>query len=110
MVEGDASLLIEAMSNLIDNAMQFGPPKGHVVLSLRQEGDAAVVTVTDDGPGVPAKERPLVTQRFYRGRHDREGAGLGLSIVKAIADLHGFTLRFADQVSAVSLVAPSRQT
>lgn len=109
-VEGDASLLIEAMSNLIDNAMKFGPPKGRVTLSLGQEGDAAVVTVTDDGPGVPAAERPLVTQRFYRGRHDREGAGLGLSLVKAIADLHGFTLRFADQGSAVSLVGASRQT
>lgn len=107
-VEGDASLLIEAMSNLIDNAMKFGPPKGRVTLSLRQEGDATIVTVADDGPGIPASERPLVTQRFYRGRHDREGAGLGLSLVKAIADLHGFTLRFADAGSAVSLVGPSR--
>lgn len=109
-VEGDASLLIEAMSNLIDNAMKFGPPAGRVKLSLRQEGEAAVVTVTDDGPGVPAAERPLVTQRFYRGRHDRDGAGLGLSLVKAIADLHGFSLRFADQGSGVSLVGPSHRT
>lgn len=109
-VEGDASLLIEAMSNLIDNAMKFGPPGGRVTLSLRREGDVAIVTVTDDGLGVPAAERPLVTQRFYRGRHDREGAGLGLSLVKAIADLHGFTLHFADQGSAVSLVGPSNLT
>lgn len=104
VVEGDASLLMEAISNLIDNAMKFGPPGGRVMLSLRQEGEAAVITVTDDGPGVPLAERPLVTQRFYRGRHDREGAGLGLSLVNAIADLHGFTMRFAEKGSAVSLV------
>ena len=109
-VDGDASLLIEAMSNLIDNAMKFGPPGGRVSLSLRQDGDAAIISVTDDGPGVPSDERPLVTQRFYRGRHDREGAGLGLSLVKAIADLHSFTLSFAELGSAVSLVGPLRQT
>ncbi|WP_380927338.1 sensor histidine kinase [Sphingomonas arantia] len=105
-VEGDASLLIEAMSNMIDNAMKFGPPGGRVTLSLRQDHGAAVITVTDEGSGVPIAERPLVTQRFYRGRHDREGAGLGLSLVKAIADLHGFSLRFAEHGSAVSLIGP----
>lgn len=107
-VEGDASLLIEAISNLIDNAMKFGPPGGKVVLSLSQEGATPVITVSDEGAGVPVAERPLVTQRFYRGRHECEGAGLGLSLVKAIADLHGFSLRFADRGSAVSLVGPAR--
>lgn len=103
-VEGDASLLMEAVSNLIDNAMKFGPAGGRVALSLEQAGAGAIVTVADDGPGVPVAERSLVTQRFYRGRHECDGAGLGLSLVKAIADLHGFTLRFAEQGSAVSLV------
>ena len=107
-VEGDASLLIEAVSNLIDNAMKFGPANGRVLLSLRQEDEGVVLTVADDGPGVPLAERSLVTQRFYRGRQDCDGAGLGLSLVKAIADLHGFTLRFADVGSAVSLVVSSR--
>jgi signal transduction histidine kinase len=103
-VEGDASLLIEAVSNLIDNAMKFGPAGGTVRVTLRREGEAAVITVADDGAGVAPAERALVTQRFYRGRHECEGAGLGLSLVKAIVDLHGFTLQFADQGSAVSLV------
>ncbi|MEG3125115.1 sensor histidine kinase [Sphingomonas sp. GB1N7] len=105
-VEGDASLLIEAISNLIDNAMKFGPADGMVAVSLTNEGDTVIITVADEGPGVAATERSLVTQRFYRGRHDCSGAGLGLSLVKAIADLHGFSLRFADVGSAVSLVCP----
>lgn len=108
-VEGDASLLIEALSNLIDNAMKFGPPGGRVTVSLKAEAGTPAVTVADEGAGVPPGERSLVTQRFYRGRHDHDGAGLGLSLVKAIADLHGFTLRFAEGESAVSLVGAPRE-
>ncbi len=108
-VEGDASLLMEAVSNLIDNAMKFGPAGGSVLLSLRQDGERVVMTVADDGPGVPIAERSLVTQRFYRGRQDCDGAGLGLSLVKAIADLHDFRLRFAEVGSAVSLIGPAYQ-
>lgn len=108
IVDGDASLLIEALSNLIDNAMKFGPPGGRVKVSLRREDGGAIVTVADEGPGVPSAERSLVTQRFYRGHHECEGAGLGLSLVKAILDLHGFTLLFADHTSAVSFLCTPR--
>ena len=107
-VDGDASLLIEAISNLLDNAMKFGPSGGHVTLVLQDAATGPVITVADEGDGVPKAERALVTQRFYRGRHDCAGAGLGLSLVKAIADLHGFELRFADRGSAVSLVCAPR--
>ena len=103
LAEGDASLLMEAISNLLDNAMKYGPPGGRVTLSLQSVAGAPIVTVSDQGAGVPAAERALVTQRFYRGRHEHDGVGLGLSLVKAIADLHGFTLSFADHGSAVSL-------
>ena len=105
IVEGDASLLIEALSNLIDNAIKFGPPGGRVTVSLGRQDRDVLVTVADEGDGVPFAEQGLVTQRFYRGRHECQGAGLGLSLVKAIADLHGFDLRFADRGSAVALVA-----
>ena len=74
-----------------------------MTLSLQSVAGAPIVTVSDQGAGVPAAERALVTQRFYRGRHEHDGVGLGLSLVKAIADLHGFTLSFADHGSAVSL-------
>ena len=108
-IEGDASLLMEAISNLLDNAMKFGPPAGRVTLSLCRSAAGFAISVADDGVGVPVAERTLVTQRFYRGRHDCEGAGLGLSLVSVIADLHGLTLRFADEGSAVSMICRSRQ-
>ncbi|WP_457313208.1 sensor histidine kinase [Sphingomonas sp. UYAg733] len=108
-IEGDASLLMEAVSNLIDNAMKFGPDDGVVAVSLTDDNGAAVITVADQGGGIPTADRVFVTQRFYRGRHECEGAGLGLSLVKAIADLHGFTLHFGDTGSAVSLVSITRR-
>lgn len=104
-VEGDASLLMEAVANLIDNAMKFGPADGIVSVSLTSDGGSIAITVADEGNGIPVADRTLVTQRFYRGRHEHEGAGLGLSLVKAIADLHGFTVCFAEWGSAVSLVS-----
>lgn len=108
-IEGDASLLIEALSNLLDNAIKFGPAGGRVTLTVERSAAAITVCVADEGAGIPAAERDLVTQRFYRGRHDCQGAGLGLSLVKAIADMHGLSLRFAEQGSAVLLVMPLRR-
>lgn len=105
-VEGDASLLIEAVSNLIDNAMKFGPAGGAVHVTLGMQGRDIMLSVADDGRGVPPAEQALVLQRFYRGRVDQPGVGLGLPLVKAIADLHGFGLAFAAQGSAVSIVCP----
>jgi signal transduction histidine kinase len=108
-IEGDASLLIEAIANLIDNAIKFGPPASRVTVSVRRSSGIIVIAVADEGAGIPPADRELVTQRFYRGRHSCEGAGLGLSLVKAIADMHGFTLRFADHGSVVTLEAPVRE-
>lgn len=107
-VDGDASLLMEAIANLIDNAMKFGPPGGVVRVTTGALGDATAITVADDGAGIPPGERPMVTQRFYRASADQAGAGLGLSLVRAIAELHGFELRFAATGSAISIVAPRR--
>lgn len=104
-MEGDASLLMEALSNLIDNAMKFGPAGGTITVTLAGGDGDPVIGVADEGAGVPVAERALVTQRFYRGRRDVEGAGLGLSLVKAIADLHGLALGFASAGSAVTLSA-----
>jgi signal transduction histidine kinase len=91
-VHGDRDLLFEAVANLVDNAVKFTPAGGRVELALlRQEGDT-VVRVSDTGPGVPEHERGVVTKRFYRSDKSRgtEGLGLGLSLVAAIVNLHGF--------------------
>lgn len=91
-VHGDRDLLFEAVANLVDNAIKFTPAGGRVTLALSGRGDDAVVCVTDTGPGIESKEHDLVGRRFYRSDKSRgsPGLGLGLSLVNAIAKLHGF--------------------
>ena len=93
-VVGDADLLMEVLSNLIDNAVKFGPQPGLVTVFLESDGTTARIGVCDQGRGVPADEHSLVTQRFYRRTGTVEGCGLGLALVKAIAELHRFKLMF----------------
>lgn len=93
-MSGDPSLLFEAISNLIDNAIKFTPQGGHVtVRTFRSSGQSGVVVV-DDGPGIPEEERDAVLRRFHRVEKSRHapGSGLGLSLVAAVAKLHGLTL------------------
>ena len=98
IVDADAKLLFEAVSNLIDNALKFTGKGGQVRLRLEAEPAPPRIVVEDDGPGIPAGERVTVLQRFYRGERDRlvPGSGLGLTIVSAITRLHGFTLTLGD--------------
>jgi signal transduction histidine kinase len=92
-VRGDPDLLFEAVANLLDNAVKFTPPGGQVILSLDEEGE---VTVADTGPGLPDGLKDTLLQRFTRGDRARHlpGNGLGLSLVAAVARLHGFALAF----------------
>lgn len=95
---GDAELLAQLLTNLIDNALAHTPIGTAVEISLRQEGDRPVVTVADSGPGVPADQRAKILTRFYRldaSRHT-PGAGLGLALVAAIAALHRAELVIED--------------
>ncbi|HEY6720230.1 MAG TPA: sensor histidine kinase, partial [Burkholderiales bacterium] len=75
----------------------FTPPGGSVRVGLANRREGALLSIADDGPGIPESERELVLQRFYRSQNakDVSGSGLGLSIVVAVLDLHGFTLRIA---------------
>jgi len=97
-VQGDPKLLIEAVSNLVDNAIKFSGSGGAVQLRLGEAPDQAQIIVQDNGPGVPAGEREAVLQRFYRSDRYRltPGTGLGLSIVAAICRLHAFRLNLED--------------
>ena len=111
-VHGDRDLLFEAIANLVDNAVKFTPQGGRVELSLLRQGDEAVVRVRDTGPGIPADESELVTRRFYRSDKSRRdpGLGLGLSLVSAIAKLHGFSLKISSGPGCVAELAGQSAT
>jgi signal transduction histidine kinase len=97
-VSADAHLLIEALSNLVANAIKFTPAGGRVELRAEQTPDGPRIDVCDNGPGIPPAERGAVLQRFYRSEcgRDAPGFGLGLSIVAAIIRLHEFRLEISD--------------
>ncbi len=92
-VPGDEGLLERLAANIIDNAVRYTPGGGQVAIALQREGDAAVLRVTDTGPGIPEEALPRIFDRFVvvdRSRsRETGGAGLGLSIAKSIADVHG---------------------
>ena len=92
-INGDRDLLGAALRNLIDNALRYAPEQGRITVSAAVEHGAPLLTVSDNGPGVPAEELPRLVERFYRGRDvTAEGSGLGLAIVNRIAELHGARL------------------
>lgn len=92
IVNGDAILLNRLVMNLLDNALKYTSPGGRVEISLVRSGERALFTVKDTGIGIPEEALPLIFNPFYRvdqSRSERsEGSGLGLSIVKKIADIH----------------------
>ncbi len=98
-VKGDPFLLAQAMGNLVDNALKYSPANGHVSLTIARGDDGGVsIRVADNGPGISTAELPKVLERFYRGSAGQgtEGLGLGLSVVAAVARLHGGTIHLAD--------------
>jgi signal transduction histidine kinase len=98
IIRGDRQLLVQLFSNLIENAVVHTPGGTKIQLSLTRAGARAVARVHDDGPGVPAEEHQRLFRRLYRREASRSqpGHGLGLSLVAAIADVHGATIRLAD--------------
>jgi two-component system sensor histidine kinase CreC len=92
MLQGERFLVAQAVSNLVQNALEFTPRGGAVAVSLRRDHDRARVTVDDTGPGVPDYALTRLGERFYslpRPDTGRKSTGLGLSIVREIARLHG---------------------
>ena len=84
---GDAQLLREMLSNLIDNALRYGGTR--ITLSVHRSEQGVTWRVADNGPGIPEQQRAAVFAPFHRLSGSVDGAGLGLTIVKRIADLHG---------------------
>jgi two-component system OmpR family sensor kinase len=93
VVDGARDELHRLALNLIENAVRHTPSGTHVHAALASAGDDVVLTVEDDGPGIPEELRPRLFERFVRGRGDSGGgSGLGLSIVRAVASSHGGTV------------------
>ncbi|MDQ3740004.1 MAG: HAMP domain-containing histidine kinase [Actinomycetota bacterium] len=98
MVEGARDELHRLVLNLLENAVKHTPPGTNVHASVRNGDGRVVVTVEDDGPGIAADVRDRVFERFVRGSGDRGGSfGLGLSIVRAVAESHGGSVELTDQ-------------
>ena len=88
----DVSLISRLLQNLLDNAVKYGRPNGSIWVSLCKREGEIQLSVKDDGMGIPAEHREKIWQRFYQADPSRSGdngAGLGLSMVKKIAEIHG---------------------
>ncbi len=105
-LHGDRDLLFQALANLLDNAFKYTPPKGSIRITLEKRDDHGHITVADNGPGIPATEQQAVLQRFYRLEKSRTspGSGLGLSLVAAVAKIHGITLQLKDNQPGLRVV------
>jgi len=111
-VRGDRDLLIEAVANLVDNAIKFTPEGGKVDVELLRGGAEAIVRVTDTGSGISEQEREAVLRRFYRSDKIRNtpGVGLGLNLVAAIVKLHDFRLAIHPGPGCrVEIICPDRE-
>jgi two-component system sensor histidine kinase ChvG len=93
--------LERVIENLLDNAVSFSPAEGTIGVKVRREGERIVVSVCDEGPGIPESEREKVFARFHTARPEAEGfgdhSGLGLAIARTIAEAHDGSLRVADR-------------
>jgi signal transduction histidine kinase len=89
-IKGDRHLLFQLFANVLGNAIKFSPTDGEVSIDIDSGKNGVTIIIADHGPGVSAQEKELVFRRFYRGDASRstEGNGLGLTLVKAIVDLH----------------------
>jgi signal transduction histidine kinase len=112
-VAGDPLLLGVLARNLVDNALRYSPDDTTVRVSLAPVQGGVALRVQDQGPGIPADAVERVFERFWRAQSGRgDGAGLGLAIVRRIAELHGGTVaavpRRGDQAGCLEVVLPAR--
>jgi signal transduction histidine kinase len=105
LISGDRELLFQLASNLVENAIRHTPSGTKIEFRLARERDAIVVTVADNGPGIPKQERGKVFHRFYRLEASRStpGSGLGLALVAAVAELHGARIRLNDHCPGLAV-------
>jgi signal transduction histidine kinase len=116
LVEGDKDLLTQVFANLIENALRHCPPGTAITCAVKTDGARIDASIRDTGPGIPEAERDNVLRRLYRLEKSRttEGSGLGLALVKAVADLHHADLTLTDArpglCVSLSFVRPGNRT
>jgi len=91
VINGDGPAIRRAISNLVSNAVRLAPEDSTIHLAARRHGECVDVTVADEGPGIDPAQHEAIFQRFWRGQDVGAGSGLGLSIVRRIAERHGGT-------------------
>ena len=106
-VQGDPDLLMQLISNMVENALRHTPEGTAIDMLAAEDADHVVIAVSDNGPGIANSDREKVFRRFYRGEKSRTsgGNGLGLSLCKAIADLHNATLVISDNQPGLRIEA-----
>jgi two-component system, OmpR family, sensor kinase len=104
MATCDRGRILQVASILLDNAVKYTPEGGTVTVAVRARGDRVELEVSDNGVGIPEDQRPLIFERFHRADAARaeEGAGLGLSIARQIAEAHGGTINVTSKLGAGS--------
>lgn len=95
---GYAGLLQHVWSNLIDNAIKFGPRSGLIRMRMLRENGSILFTIDDEGPSIPDEDKARIFNKFYQGdsSHESEGNGLGLALVRKIVTMHGGEVRVED--------------
>jgi signal transduction histidine kinase len=99
LIHADRDRLQQALANLLDNAIKYNIPNGHVEVSAESRDQRAIIRIKDTGLGIPLEEQPRIWERLYRGdksRHEK-GLGLGLSLVKAVVQAHHGTIEVSSQ-------------
>jgi two-component system, OmpR family, sensor histidine kinase TctE len=114
-VQGDANSLMEMLNNLIDNAIRYTPPGGHITVGVSETSQGAELSVEDNGPGIEPQHRGRVFERFYRILGSgQSGSGLGLAIVAEVAKRHGAELKLdsgsGGTGTRISITFPRRST
>ena len=104
-VNGDRELLMQLFANLLENGLKHTPRGSTISIEAHRSGDHIAVSVTDDGPGIPAHLREKVMQRFFRMESSRStsGHGLGLSLASAIAKVHGTRIDLSDSAPGLTV-------
>ena len=96
----DAKLIVQVVINIVDNAIKYTPKGSHILISTKKQYDKAVISIADDGAGIPDEMKPRVFDMFFSGANQiadsRRSLGLGLSLCKSIINAHGGCISVSD--------------